>query len=86
MNVVFIGSSAFGLRCLAEISMLNQITVTGVVTAPRQFEISYSHEKVENYLHADFLSFCRENTLPCEVIGDKAMKDEELLASRGLAA
>jgi methionyl-tRNA formyltransferase len=78
MRIVFIGSSAFGLRCLSEILEISESKVVGVITAPKKFKISYSKDKVENVLHTDFSSFCYEKMLPCEVISDVGMQEQVL--------
>ena len=43
-NVVFIGCSRFGLRCLKSLANMEEINVSGVVTAPQKFSISYIKE------------------------------------------
>ncbi|MBO56059.1 MAG: hypothetical protein CL886_10405 [Dehalococcoidia bacterium] len=68
MRLVFIGSSKFGLRCLQLLSELKCCTVTGVVTAPSEFTISYRPEGVTNVLHADVSSFCIHQDIPLETI------------------
>lgn len=77
-NVVFIGASMFGLRCLRALRTLEDITVTGVVTAPQTFSISYKKSGVKNVLHADFADLCENHQIPYAEIKD-GMKDEALL-------
>lgn len=77
MEIVFIGSSSFGLRCLKEIIDLEECNIAGVITAPEAFNISYSKDKVKNVLHADIPTFCKGNSLPFEVIA-KGMNSVEL--------
>jgi len=44
---------------------MKDITITGVLTAPRKFTISYSKGKeVTNYLHTDYKSICDTNSIP----------------------
>ena len=65
MRIVFIGASAFGLKCLRAASIIAGCEVVGALTAPRKFSISYRPEGVENVLHADISSFCRSLNTPC---------------------
>ncbi len=78
MNLVFIGATRFGLRCLELVCMLPNCKVTGVVTAPQKFTISYRPEGVTNVLYADFVSFALNHGLPYQVIS-QGMKDPALL-------
>ncbi len=77
MNLVFIGASTFGLRCLEACISLPSISVTGVVTAPQNFSISYSPTGVKNVLHADVTSFARDNSVPVKTLGS-SMNDPGL--------
>jgi len=72
------GASGFGLRCLMEVRNLSGITVTGVVTAPREFPISYRPQGVTNVLHADIVSAAREWGMPVLAMTG-GMKDAGLL-------
>lgn len=80
MNIVFIGSSSFGLRCLQAASQLENINISGVVTARQNFTISYSKTPVKNILHANFAVFCKDRNIPCEIMetgmGDKTLKEK----------
>jgi methionyl-tRNA formyltransferase len=78
MNLVFIGASRFGLRCLELACSLPDCKLTGVVTAPQKFAISYRPEGVTNVLYADIASFAADRGLPCRTIG-RAMGDPALL-------
>jgi methionyl-tRNA formyltransferase len=75
MRVVFIGSSSFGLKCLKEIDILKELKVVGVVTAPSEFKISYSKDKVKNVLHSDFSNFCKSNFIPFKIMKEKMNED-----------
>jgi len=77
VRVVFIGASGFGLSCLDLALSLDCCEVAGVVTAPRQFSISYRPQGVVNILHADFNDFCRKAEVPCVEMED-SMKDDRL--------
>ena len=80
MNVVFVGASQFGLRCLREIVLLESINVVGVVTAPKKFKISYRPEGVDNVLYADVASFAERCAIPCETIPEnQPMSSSRLL-------
>jgi len=78
VNLVFIGSSKFGLRCLEVCFGLADIKVVGVVTAPRTFEISYRPEGVENVLYADVAAFADSNCIPVRTL-ERSMNDKSLL-------
>jgi methionyl-tRNA formyltransferase len=78
MNIVFIGASGFGLRCLEQIINLDNCKVAGVVTAPQVFSISYKPSGVKNVLYADMSTLCKENDIPCAVM-EGAMSDPALL-------
>ena len=77
MRVVFIGASKFGLRCLHVLRNLDWCEVTGAVSAPPKFPISYRPEGVTNVLHADIESYCQSHDIPCTVI-QQGMKDDVL--------
>lgn len=64
MNLVFIGSSRFGLRCLKACLELPFINTVGVITSPQTFAISYRPDGVTNVLHADIANFAQSNDIP----------------------
>jgi methionyl-tRNA formyltransferase len=68
MNLVFVGSSQFGLRCLQLCLKLPNIAVAGVVTSPQSFSISYRPEGVTNVLHADVATFAQSQRIPARVL------------------
>lgn len=78
MRVVFIGASSFGLKCLAAIHRLPDVSVVGVLTNSRTFSISYSDKPVTNVLHADFLTWAAQHALPCHEMV-RSMRDEALI-------
>lgn len=78
MKIVFIGSSKFGLRCLEFLNLLKCCTVTGAITAPSKFKISYKPEGVTNVLYADIPHYCLKNEIPHETI-NCGMNDSGLL-------
>lgn len=75
MNVVFIGSSKFGLKCLKEIHSLDELNIVGVVSSLEEFNISYSKNKVKNFLYSDLSFFCEENLIPLEIMKEKMNED-----------
>ncbi|WP_435641546.1 methionyl-tRNA formyltransferase [Micavibrio aeruginosavorus] len=79
MNVVFIGASKFGQRCLETILQISAVNVVGVVTAPQKFSISYNKDGVTNVLYANVADLCKKNNLPLETIS-AGMKDENLFS------
>ena len=77
MNLVFIGASKFGLRCLEACYELPNILIVGVVTAPRSFEISYRPEGVTNVLHEDLATFADSHSIPVRTL-ERSMNDKSL--------
>ena len=78
MKLVFVGASKFGMRCFQSCLELDKISVVGVVTAPRNFEISYRPEGVTNVLHADLAAFAGSKSIPVRAL-ERSMNDRELL-------
>ncbi|HEV2866484.1 MAG TPA: methionyl-tRNA formyltransferase [Allosphingosinicella sp.] len=78
MNVAFLGTTRFGLRCLEALARLPDCRLVGAIAAPPTFPISYRPEGVTNVLHADVPAFCEANGLPCLLVRD-GMRDEGLL-------
>ncbi len=76
-NIVYIGSSMFGLECLKALMSLDEVQVTGVVTNCKEFEISYSKEPVKNVLYANVRTFCEHNSIDCYVMQTN-MKEYDL--------
>jgi methionyl-tRNA formyltransferase len=68
VNLVFIGSTNFGLRCLSACLEIPSLNVVGVVTAPQTFAISYRPEGVSNVLYADVASFAADHDLPSRAL------------------
>lgn len=77
MNLVFIGASAFGLRCLETCLLLSGVKVAGVVTAPRTFSISYRPSGVTNVLHADVAGLAKSHAVPVRTL-EQAMNEPGL--------
>ncbi len=78
MRVVFVGASGFGLRCLEAVAGFSACELAGVITAPREFRISYAPSGVTNVLHADFAAWARARGTPCLTIQD-GMNDPRVL-------
>ena len=78
MNIVFIGASKFGLRCLKLLNKMNCCHVSGVVTAPKTFPISYRPEGATNILYADVPTYCKDHGIEYRVM-DNGMQDQDLL-------
>lgn len=78
MNIVFVGASRFGLRCLSMIMQLDHIKVSGIITNEQQFTISYAPEGVKNVLYANFKEYATAHGVPCYVMQSK-MTDPTLL-------
>ena len=78
MNLVFLGSSKFGLRCLNECLKFAEIKVVGVVTSPKEFSISYNKSGVKNVLHAGVDSFASQHAIPFKIM-ESSMNEPCLL-------
>jgi len=78
VNIVFIGASKFGLRCLEACTEIPEVIVVGVVTAPQTFSISYRPSIVTNVLHADVAAFARDQHIPVAMLAG-SMSDPALL-------
>lgn len=79
MRIVFIGASGFGLRAAETLSKLADCQLVGVVTAPRQFSISYRPTGVTNVLFADLNEFASARDIPVHVIS-RGMNEPELFS------
>lgn len=78
MKLVFVGASRFGLRCLDLARRTSGCVVTGVVTAPQTFAISYRPQGVNNVLYAEVASYAADCGLPCRTLV-RSMADQGLL-------
>lgn len=70
MDIVFVGTTRFGLRCLEKLLGLAQCRIVGVVAARPTFRISYRPEGVRNFLHADMEAFCAARNLPLLLLSE----------------
>lgn len=77
MRIVFIGASDLSLACLE--SLPAKIEVCGIITAPRQFRISYSADKVTNIRYADLGRFGDSRGIPVYEM-QKNMLEEGVLS------
>lgn len=78
MNIVFVGASKFGLRCLDLIYADKNCKLVGVITAPQKFAISYSPESVTNVLYANFMKYAQDRGILCRTI-ERSLNDSTLL-------
>lgn len=77
MNIVFIGSSKFSHRCLSVCLEFKDLCVTGLVTSPQKFSISYSASRVKNVLHSNLLKFAAERGIGvCSI--DRSMNEPKI--------
>ena len=74
------GSTSFGLQCLEAIQKNSLIEIVGVLTAKRQFAISYAPTGVENVNHADYSKISQALNCPLLCLEAK-MSDPSLLSS-----
>jgi methionyl-tRNA formyltransferase len=77
MNLLFIGASKFGLRCLKLLSGMEFINIIGIISNDQTFKISYNQKGVTNYLYADFSSFAQQNNIPFYRLKEN-MREKEL--------
>lgn len=78
MRLVFIGSSAFGLKCLQACLEISEVKVVGVVSGAKTFKISYRPQGVTNVLHADLAGLAVANNIPAVTI-ERSMADPLIL-------
>lgn len=79
MNIVFIGASSFGYRCLEHVSHIPGINISGIISNQQTFSISYNKSGVTNVLYRDFSSFANENNIPFYRMQEN-MKEEALVS------
>jgi methionyl-tRNA formyltransferase len=77
VRIVFIGASGFGMRAAETLARLADCQLVGVVTAPRQFSISYRPTGVTNVLFADLSEFASARDIPYHIL-NRGMNDPEL--------
>lgn len=72
MRVVFMGASAYGLKCLNAIWAIKEVNVTGVVTTPKEFTLTYNagkeHRFMKNEIYTDIMELCEKHNTDCFVI------------------
>lgn len=84
MRIVFIGASAFGLRCLKAMESIAGCKIVGAVTAPPVFA-GGRLKGAANATHADVAGWAEARGVPCATV-TQGMKDEGLIAGvRGWA-
>jgi len=67
MRVVLLSSTVFGYRCLKEgILSTPSVQLKGILTTPKQIEISYSEKPVEIKTHVDFSDLAEQ--AGCDVV------------------
>ena len=77
LKLVFVGSSTFGLRCLSTCLELPELKVSGIVTAPQTFTISYRPSGVTNVLHADVAGLANSHAIPLRTL-ERSMNEPGL--------
>lgn len=77
MRVAFVGATRFSLNCLHALHGLPTVEVVAVITAAREFRISYSANPVDNVMHADLGTYGEEHKIPVHTLGS-SMKDSGL--------
>lgn len=79
-RVVVVAASSFGAQCAEVARSADGAEIAGIVTAPRQFAISYSHQPVTNVLHADLKTLAEQWDVPRVVMTGPA-RDQALVAT-----
>lgn len=64
MNLIFVGASKLGFRCLQEASSVPGVSITGVISNESTFKISYNPAGVNNVQFHDFLPWAKEKSVP----------------------
>jgi methionyl-tRNA formyltransferase len=64
VNIVFIGSGKFGLKCLQACYNTDFVHVAGIITTPVEFSISYSNKPVINARYVKFDELAELNITP----------------------
>ncbi|MBM3145494.1 MAG: methionyl-tRNA formyltransferase [Chloroflexi bacterium] len=76
MKAVLLSSTTFGRRCLEEgILNASNVRVTGILTTPREIEISYSDKPVEINTHAKFDDLA--DRIGCDVVSMTGKMDSQ---------
>lgn len=78
-RVVFLGASAFGLRCLDAIRTSEIVQIAGVLTVPQTFKISYAPEGVALATYASLSEYAQEVSIPYHLM-DGGMSQPEVVA------
>lgn len=71
MRVLFVGSTKLGHSCLEALLTEENVSVCGILTAPKEFRISYAPEGVQNVLHTDFRPLSSRAGCPLLVLDGK---------------
>ena len=64
MRVLLVSSTSLGLKALERIQKNRKVDVVGIITANKNFSISYAPGGVNNVLHADFSTFSKRHGIP----------------------
>ena len=71
------GASRFGLRCLDAIRVQGSVDLSGVLTVPQTFPISYAPQGVSLSNYGDFTSYAKAHEIPCHCM-QGSMHDSEV--------
>lgn len=64
MKIVFLGTTDFSSKILLHL-LENGLTIQKLFITPKEFNISYSIDKVKNYNHVDLRTIAEEHQIPC---------------------
>jgi methionyl-tRNA formyltransferase len=76
-SILFVGSSEMGHECCRALLEAGY-SISGILTNPKQFSISYAKDGVSNVMHRDFSDLAREHRVPIRVMGGK-MSDPDVM-------
>lgn len=72
MRVVFLGASSYGVRCLRAILNIREVEVTGVMTVPEEYTLTYNagqdSKKMSNPVFSDIQQLCSQLQIASYII------------------
>ncbi|MFH1357407.1 MAG: methionyl-tRNA formyltransferase [bacterium] len=80
MRVILFSTTDIGLDCV-RIILEKGCCLAGIVSAPKEFSISYSRDRVTNVRHVDFKTLCQEQGVPLILLEDKMVSLRDVVAA-----
>lgn len=73
MKVVFMGASAYGLKCLKAVLDIQELSIVGIITTPKEFVLTYNAGKnsrtMTNDIYDEIQQIGDQKNIPIFVIG-----------------